>query len=555
MKQDLKDSTFSFKEKKRKKNKQRFRLIALSISVVLLIILLSAFMAATKCRRLEKMLLKGQAVKAGPILSTIKHPFLNKRTKILEGIMALVLHQNQKASDILNKIESPGSTIDHTKFMHLFLGNGDYAEAGIYLEFLKKGKTSYNFFESALYTARFQPLMSEKIINTINYSKLDNTSRKKISLLQSLNKKLKQQRIEYIFDRNQIALAAYDLTSKRTISFTPGLYFDEFTDRIKTSGIRLFTLSLDMIIQKKLDRLFRGSYGSFILLDLNDSSIRAAYSKSSDNRHKNSVFTELQAPGSIVKILTLYAYLLHPKENLFPFYCQKPLTFDNKLFYDWTAHGKVNSFTEALSLSCNHSFAKMAISVGQKNIYSIFNKFLFNHEPIQDRFLKFTLGSYRKNVSQYDFVRQVVGLPPLKATTFHSAFYTAIITMNGSLNSPFLIKNIKNIFNVPFYNHKKNLLTFFKNTNLQFLRIKEAMLEVVNSPKGTGRRSKVDFVQTAIKTGTIGSKKRGLDSVLIGFFPADHPKYVFAFRLNNAGRAEFAAALFLKKFLTVFFNR
>jgi cell division protein FtsI/penicillin-binding protein 2 len=58
----------------------------------------------------------------------------------------------------------------------------------------------------------------------------------------------------------------------------------------------------------------------------------------------------------------------------------------------------------------------------------------------------------------------------------------------------------------------------------------------------------------ALKTGTAGNKKLGLDAILTGFFPADKPEYAFAFRLERAGKAEWRGALFLKDFLTAFYH-
>ena len=76
MKQDLKDSTFSFKDLKRKKSRQKFRLVIISLSLILLIILISSFLTAKKCRKLEQLLLDNQLEKAGSILNSIKNYIL-----------------------------------------------------------------------------------------------------------------------------------------------------------------------------------------------------------------------------------------------------------------------------------------------------------------------------------------------------------------------------------------------------------------------------------------------------------------------------------------------
>ena len=147
-----------------------------------------------------------------------------------------------------------------------------------------------------------------------------------------------------------------------------------------------------------------------------------------------------------------------------------------------------------------------------------------------------------------------VGLNEISITTFHSALIPVIISQHGSIYKPHLIQNIKNLLELGFYNHKPEIQKIFKNTSL-FPEITQAMVGVIADKNGTGRRSQVDFIQAAIKTGTAGNKKQGLDAILFGFFPAQKPQYAFAFRLENAGKAEFKGAYFLKQFLITCFSK
>ena len=113
--------------------------------------------------------------------------------------------------------------------------------------------------------------------------------------------------------------------------------------------------------------------------------------------------------------------------------------------------------------------------------------------------------------------------------------------------------NKKNLFNLGFYNHDPQLVEIIKENTI-FFKIKNAMMHVVEGRGGTGRRSRVEFVKVALKTGTAGDKKLGLDAVLTGFFPADKPQYAFAFRLERGGRAELKGARLLKDFLIAFYR-
>jgi cell division protein FtsI/penicillin-binding protein 2 len=231
---------------------------------------------------------------------------------------------------------------------------------------------------------------------------------------------------------------------------------------------------------------------------------------------------------------------------------------DGEIFYDWTVHHQVENSQEALVVSCNIAFAKMGISAGYNALSEIFNRFYFNKEAkgFADLFLTFNTGTYKTDISSsasYRIANLSEGLNEISITTFQSALISAVISQNGSIYSPHLIKNKKNLLNIAFYNHTGQLIEVLKAGTL-FLKLRNAMRLVVEAPNGTGKRARVDFVKVALKTGTAGNKKLGLDAILTGFFPADKPQYAFAFRLERAGKAEWRGALFLKDFLTAFYH-
>ena len=99
-----------------------------------------------------------------------------------------------------------------------------------------------------------------------------------------------------------------------------------------------------------------------MLLDLPENSIAAAYSKSRSVRGDNAVFSETYEPGSIVKIVTLLAYLRQVDPNVFPYECPGRMAIGGSIFYDRTAHRQVKDPTAALALSCNLGFAQMGLA-------------------------------------------------------------------------------------------------------------------------------------------------------------------------------------------------
>jgi cell division protein FtsI/penicillin-binding protein 2 len=157
-------------------------------------------------------------------------------------------------------------------------------------------------------------------------------------------------------------------------------------------------------------------------------------------------------------------------------------------------------------------------------------------------------------LNEWQLANLAVGLEEIKTTTFHLALVSAAIGQNGTIYSPYMIKNVKNVLQLGFYNHSSRVMPLSKKDSTHFIKIKEAMIQVVADRRGTAYRSKVDFIPVAAKTGTAGNKRNGFDAVIMGFFPARQARYSFAFRLERGGKAQVEGAAFLKKFITTCFK-
>jgi peptidoglycan glycosyltransferase len=152
--------------------------------------------------------------------------------------------------------------------------------------------------------------------------------------------------------------------------------------------------------------------------------------------------------------------------------------------------------------------------------------------------------------TDFKLANLAVGLGEISLTTVHAAILAAVFSQNGLLFPPYIIDDAKSILNLGFYSHSARPLRVLAD-DLNFRRVKKAMQEVANNKNGTGRRAWSAAVNLAIKTGTAGDPQQGLDALVIGFFPAEKPRYAFAFRLEGAGKAELNGAFFLRDLLKV----
>ncbi len=551
---DYKDITFSFKAKKRKKLIERIKIISLIILIIFLYLLLRIFLESKKIKNIQALLVQNNKVDAAAAFNDIENSLFHRDTKKeLKALIYLYDDEYEKAEKILENLHGKSTSTACQIFLDNFLDNAKYRRLKVYTDYLLKRGEDTLFYKIMYKTAFLDGRESTGLIKKLPAENREKNS-KAIKIIERINKELESGKINYIFDVNGKPLAYYDLKRKTTVSLTAGIGFDEF-HAIFNGRLKYFKLTLDKHLQGKLHRLFKNYHGTFLLLNLKDNSIAAAYSKPIHHNKANAVFSEEYEPASIIKVLTLLAHLREGNSKIFPLQCKGNMMLGKKIFYDWWAHDEVASYQDALAVSCNVAFARLGIDLGLPKLYQIFETFYFNSPGFSDQFLNFKTGTLDKNIpDQYHLARFSVGLSTISSTTFHSAVISAIIAQNGTIYSPYLIKNIKNLLNLGFYNHKPKIISVLKD-NIAFFKVKEAMTAVVESPRGTGRRSRVDFIQTAVKTGTSGDRNKGYDAMLTGFFPARRSRYAFAFRLERAGKAEVTGAHFLRDFLISFYER
>jgi membrane carboxypeptidase/penicillin-binding protein len=578
---DYKGVTFSFKDKRRKQLLKRIRIAAAIFLLLCLYVIVANFRDSGKINTVQRLLLDNKTSEAAEKFKDVEGSFFHRDAKKeLKALLLLAAGERgslENARAALDSLDSPNFLIDYQKFLDYFSDHAQYRELKVYATYLLKVKRLPDESGLLFYKAMVNAAMLDFTGSLAAIAQMPAAEKEKhkqeLAIIAKIDNEMKAGKVDYVFDTNGNSMAYYDLRKGKTVSLTPGISFDAFDtlDILNPGGnikdnLKYFSFTIDRTLQEKLHSLFKtGNYhGSFLLINLSDGSIAAAYSNSpGDEAGKegikgNAVFSELYEPGSIIKLLTLYTYLQAGGPDIFPFQCSGSFTLDKKIFYDWIKHNLVKDYEEALVGSCNLSFARMGIQVGAKRLTDIFKSFYFNTGEkggLRDRYFDFKTGVFKEpGGGEYPLANLSVGLGDISVTTFHTALLSAIIAQNGAIYSPYLIKNEKNLLNLAYYNHPGKLLTILSDT-AAFAKIKNAMIRVVEDKEGTGARAKVDFVRVALKTGTSGNAKLGLDAILSGFFPAEKPQYAFGFRLQGVGKAEVKGAMFLKDFLISFYGR
>lgn len=548
---DYKDVSFSFSNRKTRRRRQKLRLAFLvffTLAVFLGYRYLKTMLAVDE---IQELLLTDRLPEVEKRLRAVESS-LFQRGNILElrALHELFKGRLDEAEAQLKKLQQAkvSTSLRSGELLKYFFDRGEYLQLKIYTEYLlSRGDDEVLWFYALCQAAFLNPGGSEKAMAGLS-SSYKKANGKSLEILGNFNRSMRRGRIDYIFDKNDQPLAYFDLQRRVTRSLIPGMDFGDFNAQFK-KGVRFFRLTLDSGLQKKVDFLFKDYFGTLVLLDLPENSIAVAFSKPRSFAPANAAFVEQFAPGSIIKIISLLAYLRQGESGLFPLFCPGRVTMGDRVFSDRIKHGQVRDFAQALAQSCNLSFARMALRVGFTRQADLLQRFFFNGPQFTDGFIQFHTGSFNRRVGEDSQLADLaVGLGEIRVTTVHASVLAAIFSQSGQFFPPYLIDDAKNILGLGFYRHSTRPVRVLAD-DLNFMRVKKAMVEVVENESGTGYRARSETVRLAIKTGTTGSSRQGLDAVIIGFFPVEQPRYAFAFRLQGAGLAELNGAFFLRDLL------
>lgn len=547
---DYKDVSFSFQDRKLRRRRRLLRLLLLALLAATAVLGFRSLKARAAVSRIEDLLLAGRLDQAGQLLRETASPLFQRGNfRELQALSELCRGRLPEAAARFDELRRRGlsTTLRSGRMLAHFFDRGEYEKLDLYTGYLlPRGGDETRWFQALCRAAFLDGGAAEKALSGLSAS-YRRANAKALDMLSAFNRSLSSGRVNYVFDRNEVPLAYFDLRRRAGRALVPGMDFSAFEAQFK-KGARFFHLTLDGGLQRKISRLFQGYAGTLVLLDLPESAIAAAYSKPGAGSAPNAAFSEPYEPGSIVKLISLLAYLRLGGDGIFPADCPGLLAVDGRIIYDLEKHGPVLDVSQALARSCNVSFARMGQAIGRPGLSGMLQRFFFNAPAFSDQFLTFQTGTFAIGGGDFALAGLAAGLEGVTVTTAHAAVLAAAFAESGQHFPPYLIDDAKNLLGLGYYHHDsrpRRLLADDPN----FLRVKKAMAAVVEDEKGTGRRLSGVTPRLAIKTGTIAGKAGGLDAIVIGFLPYENPRYAFAFRLEGAGRAELQGAFFLRELL------
>jgi penicillin-binding protein 2 len=347
------------------------------------------------------------------------------------------------------------------------------------------------------------------------------------------------------------------------------------SEREPTAGQDLI-LTIDSRLQKRVSEILGDHKGSVAVIDLKSGDILALVSKPDFNPNffvspslSNERLRVLRdrenlpllnrgvsagfPPGSVFKVVTALAALeagkITPQTR---FFCRGYFRLGprSRPFKCWSerGHGSVN-FYEAVERSCNVYFYNTGRLVGPE-----------------------TLARYSRELGlgatvEIELPQVEGGIIPdekWKRAVFHDAWYPGE-TLNFAIGQGFVLTTplqIARLIGIIATEGRLPPVHIVKTATAHSLKpwrlsakpehmrqLKEAMLRVVQSDRGTGRIARVDFMKLAAKTGTAQVPPKTAHAWFSGFFPYEDPHYALVVFLEHGGTGGFQGARLAKEIL------
>ena len=297
---------------------------------------------------------------------------------------------------------------------------------------------------------------------------------------------------------------------------------------------------------------------------------------------QNRVISGQYPPGSLFKIVVAIAGLeegiVDPNEKIF---CEGRYDFKGRVYRDWReeGHGYIGLY-RALVESCDVYFYRMGQRIGIETIAKYARGLGFGSKtglelgdekeglvPNKDWKLRRWHVPWQEGETLSVAVGQSFTLvTPLQMVRFASALFNGGVLFMPQVTKWVVKEGKKRVFSLQPHSSRQWSI---KKENIAFL--KRALVGVVNEPRGTGKRAKLDQIRVAGKTGTaqvislpeerevtierdVPYKFRD-HAWFMSVAPADDPIIALAILIEHSGTGGSVAAPIAKKIFEGYFNK
>jgi penicillin-binding protein 2 len=347
-------------------------------------------------------------------------------------------------------------------------------------------------------------------------------------------------------------------------------------------------LTVDWPVQVAAERALAGRTGAVVALDPNtggvlamasapgfDGNTLAGYVRprlwaelSADTSHPlvNRAVSGIYPPGSTMKIATAGAVLsrglIGPKQRLKP--CYGSYRFGRRVFGCWKpgGHGAL-TVRDAIVQSCDVFFYQCGLKLGVDLWAETMRDCGFGSEtgvdvPGEASGLIPDGEYYDRRYGERGWTRGLVlnlaiGQGECLVTPLQLARFAAAVADGGRLHNPHTVSAVVPVAGDTVWTEVESGARLpFADSTVALLH--DAMVGVVNEPKGTGRAARLPGVIVAGKTGTAENPHGEDHALFIAFAPAENPTIALAVVVENAGHGGSVAAPIARDILAAHFR-
>jgi len=368
-----------------------------------------------------------------------------------------------------------------------------------------------------------------------------------------------------------------------------GRLVDLLARKPETAGAKV-VLTLDVELQRVAEKALGSHTGCAILMDSRNGEILALASSPGINSQKmagglsaaesaalfndprhpcvNRAFMSRYAPGSVFKIVTLFAALeagvASPATSVV---CSGSYKVGNHTFRCWrrSGHGRVD-LRRAVAESCDVFFYEMGQKVGIDRIIEAAKKLGISGKTGVD--LPGEIPSiipdpawkkehYGTPWYTGDTINAAIGQGFMNVTPLGLAVLTATVASQGEIVTPHVVKKVEGAFRSPM----PLLLDTNKTRHLEakpssWSIIRDGMRAAVTSPTGTAKAVGLPYVSVAAKTGSAESRPGTRPHAwFICFAPYDRPQVACVVMVEEGGAGGETSAPIARLILEAYFSR
>ncbi|PYQ51465.1 MAG: hypothetical protein DMF59_07785 [Acidobacteria bacterium] len=451
------------------------------------------------------------------------------------------------------------SALDKSEIARHLFARGRYSD---FLAYDSASRERHDSDDTLLYRAAAQAVTNQSDAAAATFAAINaaNVDKQKYEQLKvAIDERKRGLPARYVFDRDGRVIAVYypptNLVTAADADFAPlveakggALTIGALVDQIGPNTT--IETTLDPFVQKAALAALGSYRGSLVAINPQTNEILAI---ANSGPIRNRAFENEYEPGSVIKVLTGLNALSGGAnvDSMFPYVCKGQLMIDGRHFGDWVpqGHGKLDSFEDALAVSCNVFFADLGLHLGRQRLENFMHAAGFDGQANLGIFqvpLGKTVGRVFNNFETAFFA---IGLEHEEINAIHLAMLASMVANRGVLTTPRLLRLRRSILGDVVATAPQQGRTRIA-TAAAAERMIRAMQAVATQPRGTGRRAPVEGLSLAMKTGTAGDRKAGLEALIMAFSPVDNPKIAFGVIAEGAGPAEYAGAKIAHDFLT-----